>query len=40
MKKISKFCFVILGMIVIIGSSITVKPKSIGIDPGVVHKVK
>ncbi|CYU92142.1 Uncharacterised protein [Streptococcus suis] len=40
MKKFFKFCFVILGLVVIANSLIFIKPKSKGIDPGVVHVFK
>lgn len=39
-KKLLKLCFVVVGLIVVTGSSIIIRPKSNGIDPGVVHRVK
>lgn len=40
MEKFLKLCFVILGLIVTIGNSTTIKPTSRGIDPGVVHRTE
>lgn len=40
LKKLLKICFVVVGLVVVTGSSIIIRPKGNGIDPGVVHRVK